>query len=147
LASAAPAPGAEQSDRRPDANAAEEVDFDPQALREVTRGNAEVQRDIARVFLRFMDEALPQLHAALAGGDLAGLAALAHKAKSSAGAVGARRLAKGCQQLEAAMKTTDATVDTAEALVQEITSAMVPLVPRMRAECGLDSVAPDSTVG
>jgi HPt (histidine-containing phosphotransfer) domain-containing protein len=124
---------------------AEDVDFDPKALREVTRGNAEVQRDIARVFLRFMDEALPQLQSALASSDLAGLAALAHKAKSSAGAVGARRLAKGCQQLEAAMKATDATVDAAEALVQEITSAMVPLVQRMRAECGLEAAVPESS--
>lgn len=138
------APGASHPGRAAASEAgqpAASVDFDPQALREVTRGHAEVMRDIARVFLRFMDDALPQMQAALAAGDLAGLAALGHKAKSSAGAVGARRLALGCQRLEAAMKSPDANAALASSLVDEIAEAMVPLAQRMRAECGLEETA------
>jgi HPt (histidine-containing phosphotransfer) domain-containing protein len=78
---------------------------------------------------------------------MAGLAALGHKAKSSAGAVGARRLAQGCQRLEAAMKSPEANAELGRSLVDEIVAAMEPLAQRMRAECGLDEAAADGSPG
>ncbi len=93
-------------------------------LATLTRNNAKKMQEIATVFVNFMDRTLGELDAAVLAGDRAALSALGHKSKSSAGAVGARRLSQLCQRLEASMKQPDADMAEARALVDEMRGLM-----------------------
>ena len=93
-------------------------------LATLTRNNAKKMREIATVFVTFMDRTLGELDAAVLAGDRAALSALGHKSKSSAGAVGARGLSQLCQRLETSMKQPDADMAEARALVDEMHGLM-----------------------
>ena len=75
---------------------------------------------------------LGELDAAAARGDRKALSALGHKAKSSAGAMGAHALAALCQSLESAMKDETAPLDQGAALVRQIREAMGPVGEALR---------------
>jgi HPt (histidine-containing phosphotransfer) domain-containing protein len=104
-------------------NAEGEV-VDLTVLATLTRNNAKKMREIATVFVTFMDRTLGELDAAVLAGDRAALSALGHKSKSSAGAVGARGLSQLCQRLETSMKQPDADMAEARALVDEMHGLM-----------------------
>ena len=64
-------------------------------------GDAERMRKYAFLFLSTARDALGEIDAALGGGDMAAVAAVAHRVKSSARTVGAVGFADLCEQLEA----------------------------------------------
>jgi len=104
--------------------AMEEV-VDLEVLAGLTRRNPKMMRDIAGVFLSFMDKTCIELDEALSGGNRATLMALGHKCKSSAAAVGAMSLSRTCQELEVAMQNDSVPLDRAAALVAEVKRLMV----------------------
>ncbi len=112
----------------------EEADIlDPSALGSLTRGNTRMRDQIVAVFETMMDKTLAELAQALEAGDAARLAALGHKAKSSAASLGAGGLSRRCHALEVAMKQPTPDLAQAGQLVGEITH-LYPLVrERLRA--------------
>ena len=110
-------------------NAQEEL-LDLSVLTQLTRRNPKMMREIALVFLAFMDRTMNELDAALLTGDRAKLSALGHKAKSSAGAVGAMGLSSLCHQLELSMKDPAQGLDQARRLVTDIRSVMGPITEK-----------------
>jgi HPt (histidine-containing phosphotransfer) domain-containing protein len=101
--------------------------LDLSVLTQLTRRNPKMMREIASVFLAFMDRTMNELDAAMLAGDRTKLSALGHKAKSSAGAVGAMGLSSLCQQLEVSMKDPAQGLDHAHRLVAEIRAQMGPI--------------------
>ena len=101
--------------------------LDLSVLTQLTRGNSKMMREIATVFLAFMERTMNELDAALLAGDRARLSALGHKAKSSAAAVGAMGLSGLCHGLESSMKDPSASLDQAHRLVADIRAQMVPI--------------------
>ena len=104
---------------------AEEEVVDLDVLASLTRRNPKMMREIAGVFLSFMDKTCNELEEALSGGNRATLMALGHKCKSSAAAVGAMSLSRVCQELEAAMQNDQVPLDRAASLVAEVQRLMV----------------------
>jgi HPt (histidine-containing phosphotransfer) domain-containing protein len=80
-----------------------------------------------------MDRTLDELDAAVTAGDRAALAALGHKAKSSAGSVGANGLAALCLRLEKSMKAPGGDVAEAGQLVAEIRRLMALIAAKLGA--------------
>jgi HPt (histidine-containing phosphotransfer) domain-containing protein len=105
--------------------------LDLSVLSQLTRRNPKAIREIASVFLVFMDRTMAELDAALLAGDRGRLSALGHKAKSSAGAVGANRLSDLCQQLELSMKLPSTGLDQARHLVSQIRAQMGPIAEKL----------------
>ncbi len=110
--------------------------IDLSVLVELTRNNPKKIQDIASVFLSFMERTLGELDAAAAAGDRAALSALGHKAKSSAGSVGAHGLSALCKQLEASMKVPDGDVGEARLLIEQIRSLMALIAAKLGAPQG-----------
>ncbi len=107
--------------------------IDLSVLAMLTRNNPKKTQDIASVFLSFMDRTLDELDAAVTAGDRAALAALGHKAKSSAGSVGANGLAALCLRLEKSMKAPGGDVAEAGQLVAEIRRLMALIAAQLGA--------------
>jgi len=119
-----------------DAQPPAEVRDDPQVidlsvLASLTRNNPQKVLEIAAVFEKFMVKTLLELDAAVAAGDRATLSGLGHKAKSSAGSVGARGLSVLCQQLETSMKNPDGDLAAARSLVDQMRALMVRISARL----------------
>jgi CheY-like chemotaxis protein/HPt (histidine-containing phosphotransfer) domain-containing protein len=110
---------------------ATEDPLDLSVLSQLTRRNPKLMREIASVFLVFMDRTMAELDAALLAGDRGKLSALGHKSKSSAGAVGANRLSDLCQQLELSMKLPSTDLDQARHLVSQIRAQMGPIAEKL----------------
>jgi len=106
--------------------------LDLSVLRSLTGQDTRMQAELVSVFMSFMDTTLGELDAAAARGDRKALSALGHKAKSSAGAMGAHALAALCQSLESAMKDETAPADQGVALVRQIREAMGPVGEALR---------------
>jgi HPt (histidine-containing phosphotransfer) domain-containing protein len=104
--------------------------LDLSVLTQLTRRNPKMMREIATVFLAFMERTMNELDAALLAGDRAKLSALGHKAKSSAAAVGAMSLSGLCHRLESSMKDPTAGLDQAHHLVTEIRAQMGPIADK-----------------
>jgi len=104
--------------------------LDLTVLTQLTRRNPKMMREIATVFLAFMERTMNELNAALLAGDRAKLSALGHKAKSSAAAVGAMGLSGLCHRLESSMKDPTAGLDQAHHLVTEIRAQMGPIADK-----------------
>jgi CheY-like chemotaxis protein len=96
------------------------VSLNPSALEQITGGDPRMREELVKVFIGFMDAALRDLDQAAAQGDRQALAALGHKAKSSAASMGAVTLAALCASLEASMKDDTRPLADAQALVAEI---------------------------
>ena len=94
--------------------------LDPQALSSLTRNNLAMRRQIIDVFESMMDKTVLELAQALESGNAAQLAALGHKAKSSAASLGAAALSSRCHALEVAMKQPAPDLAQAHRLVIEI---------------------------
>ena len=105
--------------------------IDLSVLTLLTRNNPKKIQDIVSVFLTFMDRTLDELDAAVAAGDRATLAALGHKAKSSAGSVGAHGLSRLCLQLEQSMKSPEGDVAQARQLVDDIRRLMALIAAKL----------------
>jgi HPt (histidine-containing phosphotransfer) domain-containing protein len=75
--------------------------LDQERLRLVTRGDAELASDLLRQLIDEAEDVLQRLHRALAGGDRAAVADLAHALKGMAAEVGALRLRAAAVALEA----------------------------------------------
>jgi HPt (histidine-containing phosphotransfer) domain-containing protein len=104
--------------------------LDLTVLTQLTRRNPKMMREIATVFLAFMERTMNELNASLLAGDRAKLSALGHKAKSSAAAVGAMGLSGLCHRLESSMKDPTAGLDQAHHLVTEIRAQMGPIADK-----------------
>ena len=104
--------------------------LDLSVLTQLTRRNPKMMREIATVFLAFMERTMGELDAALLAGDRAKLSALGHKAKSSAAAVGAMGLSALCHRLESSMKDAAVGLDEAHRLVTAIRSQMGPIADK-----------------
>ena len=115
-------------------DAAEVIDLS--VLVSLTRNNPKKIQDIASVFLTFMVRTLDELDAAAAAGDRAALSSLGHKAKSSAGSVGAQGLSVLCQRLETSMKAPDGDVGEARLLIEQIRALMVLIAAKLGAPQG-----------
>ncbi len=113
------------------APAADSEAIDLSVLISLTRNNPKKMQDIASVFLKFMARTLDELDAAAAADDRAALSALGHKAKSSAGSLGAQGLSALCQRLEVSMKVPDADVAQARLLIEEIRGLMVLIAAKL----------------
>jgi len=94
--------------------------LDPHALGSLTRGNTSMRNQIIDVFESMMDKTVLELAQALESGNAAQLAALGHKAKSSAASLGAAALSSRCHALEVAMKQPAPDLAQAHRLVIEI---------------------------
>ena len=125
-----PQPQPEPLKPAPSVSASQEL-LDLSVLTQLTRRNPKMMREIASVFLAFMDRTMNELEAALLAGDRARLSALGHKAKSSAGAVGAMSLSGLCHQLETSMKDSAMGLDQAHHLVSQIRAQMGPISEKL----------------
>ena len=105
--------------------------IDLSVLLNLTRNNPKMMREIATVFIASMERTVAELDAALAAGDRAALAALGHKVKSSAGAVGAMGLSRLCHQLETSMREVMANPEEARPLVAGIRALKDPIAERL----------------
>ena len=105
--------------------------IDLNVLIDLTRNNPKMIRNIAAVFLTSLERTVAELEAALAASDRAALAALGHKTKSSAGAVGAMGLSRLCQQLEASMREVSADPASARPLVESIRGLKAPISEKL----------------
>ena len=105
--------------------------LDLSVLTQLTRRNPKMMREIASVFLAFMDRTLTEFDAALVAGDRGKLSALGHKAKSSAGAVGAKSMSKLCHDLEVGMKDPAVGLEQARQIVAEIRAQMIPIAEKL----------------
>lgn len=105
--------------------------LDLSVLSQLTRRNPKVIREVASVFLVFMERPMAELDAALLAGDRGRLSALGHKAKYSAEAAGARRLSDLCQQLELSMKLPSTGLDQARHPVAQIQAQMGPVAEKL----------------
>ena len=105
--------------------------LDLSVLTQLTRRNPKMMREIASVFLAFMDRTLTEFDAALVAGDRGKLSALGHKAKSSAGAVGAKSMSKLCHDLELGMKDPAFGLEQARQIVAEIRAQMIPIAEKL----------------
>lgn len=105
--------------------------IDLSVLSKLTGGDTKTMRKIATVFINSMETTVTELEAALAAGDRAALAALGHKVKSSAGAMGAMGLSRHCQQLETAMSDVTANPEDARPLVARIRALKDPIAERL----------------
>ncbi|MFZ5781163.1 MAG: ATP-binding protein [Pseudomonadota bacterium] len=81
--------------------------IDPAVLDAWLENDEAARRDLLRKFTRSAFESRRDIEAAMASGDLAALAAAAHRLKGSAAAVGARALAEAAATLERAAKAGD----------------------------------------
>ena len=128
------APGAapEAALARRDAAAAGEV-IDLSVLVQLTSSNPKMMLKIATAFVTSMERTVAELDAALATRDRAALAALGHKAKSSAGAVGAHGLSRLCTQLEASMSDKAVDIEEARPLVAAIRALKDPIAEKLSA--------------
>ena len=109
---------------------AEEL-LDLSVLTQLTRRNPKMMREIASVFLAFMDRTMTEFDAALLAGDRGKLSALGHKAKSSAGAVGAKSMSKLCHDLETGMKDPSVGLEQARQIIEEIRAQMIPIAEKL----------------
>jgi HPt (histidine-containing phosphotransfer) domain-containing protein len=122
-----PNPLAIDDPRRPAA------DLDAQALAALRAldpgGGTKLVQRVARAFESSAARLVPQMHAALAAGDNAGVRHVAHTIKSSSASVGAMVLSRRCAEVEAMIRD-DRIVDlggrVAE-LAAEIDAALVAL--------------------
>ncbi|CAN7681895.1 PAS domain S-box protein [Pseudoduganella sp. LjRoot289] len=97
---AAPAEAEEETEAEVDSEAEAEADISLAELARHFDGKPARMRQFALRYLETAGAGIAQLEAALAGGDLATAAALGHRYKSSARAVGALRMARQWQALE-----------------------------------------------
>jgi len=123
----APAPAAQMP-----AAAAEAALFDVTALGQTFGNKPEKMRKYALMFLDSAREGMDEVDEALAQGDLARLAELGHRIKSSARAVGAYSFAELCLALERLRK--GGQIDEARAIVVH----MRPLLDRLAAHLGAE---------
>jgi CheY-like chemotaxis protein len=94
--------------------APEPLPLDPAALAPLTGGDAALERDILREFKTATDADAQALAAALAAGDLPGIARAAHRIKGASRMVGAEPLAAVCAALEQAGQQHDLPAALAE---------------------------------
>jgi two-component system, sensor histidine kinase and response regulator len=115
------------------APAIEEDILDPTALDTLTRGNTTMRNQLVSVYASMMDKTLAELTQALAAGHTAQLAALGHKAKSSAASLGAMGLSQRCHELEVCMKQPTPDLAQAQRIVAEIQGLHPRVLARLRA--------------
>ena len=99
----------------------------------LTRGNTTMRDQLVAVYASMMDKTVGELEQALATGHTAQLAALGHKAKSSAASLGAAGMARRCHELELCMKLATPDLAQAERLVAEIRALHPQVLERLRA--------------
>jgi CheY-like chemotaxis protein/HPt (histidine-containing phosphotransfer) domain-containing protein len=128
----APAPAHVAAVAPSDAATAGEV-VDLAVLVQLTSGNKKMMMKIAASFITSMARTVAELEAALATGDRAALAALGHKAKSSAGTVGAHGLCRLCLELETSMGEEAADIDDARPIVAAIRALKDPIAEQLSA--------------
>lgn len=92
--------------------------LDPATLQEVCDGDEQLRRDLVSLFFEQAEAALPEIAAAIAGGDNKALYLNAHHLKGSSGSVGAVRIAELCGLLCAAGRTGD--MDQARRLLPDL---------------------------
>jgi HPt (histidine-containing phosphotransfer) domain-containing protein len=74
---------------------------DAAALKRLERfGGLKLREELTKLFLQEAPDRIASGRAALAAGDVAGIRAMAHALKSSAGQMGALRLQAACERLE-----------------------------------------------
>ncbi len=106
--------------------------FDLQVLGQTFGSRPDKMAKFARLFLQAARDGLLELDAALAQGDMAQLAELGHRIKSSARAVGALRFGALCGALEDLRLAQD--IAPASALVQQLHAMLAPLEAQMTQE-------------
>jgi signal transduction histidine kinase/CheY-like chemotaxis protein/HPt (histidine-containing phosphotransfer) domain-containing protein len=104
--------------------------IDPAVLDPWMQGDEAARRDLLAKFSRSASESRHDIETAMAAGDLAALAAAAHRLKGSALAVGARALGDAAQTLERAAKAGD------RATCQDGLGPLAVEVQRAQAEIG-----------
>jgi len=104
--------------------------IDPAVLDPWLQGDEAARRDLLAKFSRSASESRHDIETAMAAGDLAALAAAAHRLKGSALAVGARALGDAAQTLERAAKAGD------RATCQDGLGPLAVEVQRAQAEIG-----------
>jgi signal transduction histidine kinase/DNA-binding response OmpR family regulator len=104
--------------------------IDPAVLDPWLQGDEAARRDLLTKFSRSASESRHDIETAMAAGDLAALAAAAHRLKGSALAVGARALGDAAQVLERAAKAGD------RATCQDGLGPLAVEVQRAQAEIG-----------
>jgi hypothetical protein len=109
------------------------ADLDAQALAALRAldpaGEARLMQRVVRAFENSAARLVPQMHAALAAGDEAGVRHVAHTIKSSSASVGAMVLSRRCAEVEAMIRD-DRVVDLGRHvadLAAEIDAVLVAL--------------------
>ncbi len=117
-------------------NVSRQPDLDLAILYKLVGNDEQKFRKFAQLFVTSTEDVLQQIDACCANGDLASLAALGHRAKSTAENIGAAKLSSLCRQLEGAAKSLDA----AQALA--LARSLRPVFEEVRSEIGLRLAAP-----
>jgi two-component system sensor histidine kinase/response regulator len=112
---------------KPDA-ARLEVDLD--ALRELTGGDAEFERELMQTFVRSGDQCLAEILAALRVNDLATIGTRAHALKGASANIHASGLAAAASSLESAARANS--VGEIDALVQALTQKLQAVNAELR---------------
>jgi two-component system, sensor histidine kinase and response regulator len=105
-----------------------EVDLD--ALRELTGGDAEFERELMETFVRSGDQCLAEILAALRVNDLATIGTRAHALKGASANIHAAGLAAAASSLESAARANS--VDEIDALVQALTQKLKAVNAELR---------------
>jgi two-component system, sensor histidine kinase and response regulator len=130
----APRPAPASAPAAPHASGAAAALLDMSALSDNVGGDAEKMRKYAFLFLDTAREGLAEIDVALAGGDLARVAAVAHRIKSSARTVGANSFGAVCAELEAQHER--AALAQARALAARLRSLHARLERQIGADLG-----------
>ena len=114
-------------------------------LRNRCRGKTELMGTILRKFTSIADEGMSELDAAVAAGDLASTARLAHTLKGAAANLGAKRLSAAAFELENASKAEDLERTTlARSSVREHLAALLTAIPSAIEELSQPRAAQES---
>ncbi len=103
--------------------------IDLAVLAKTVRHNPQKIAKYARMFVSSMHDTLAEIDAALAQADMAGVAALGHRAKSSARTVGAMGFGDLCQALEQCKQAAD--YDKACGIVAQMRSLLARIVEQV----------------
>lgn len=123
-------PGSDPPPAPPSAAAgpAERVVLDPEALQRLRdldpSGSSRLMERVASAFDVSAARLMPQLHAAQAAGDAAGIRHVAHTLKSSSASIGAVKLSQLCADIEAVSREgrVDGLADAIAAFHREVTA-------------------------
>lgn len=92
------------------------ADLDLTVLDDLVAHKPEALRKYTLIFISSIEDVLARIDAALDGDDLAVLAAMGHRAKSTASSIGAHAFSRQCLLLETSAKAADSVVARAVAL-------------------------------